>query len=164
MANLSGHVAAITGVSGDLGRSVKQAFLDAGAEVVGIARHNAEIEADLSSADSTITAMKAAHAIHGRLDSLIHLVGGFAGGAELADDAPATFDAMFDVNVRSAFYAIRAVTPLFACRWSGANSTGREQSGDRAGAAHSIVWSVKGGAGFPDPQRRGGKPATWDHG
>jgi NAD(P)-dependent dehydrogenase (short-subunit alcohol dehydrogenase family) len=119
MPDLNGHVAAITGVSGDLGRSVKQAFLDAGAKVVGIARSNAEIEADLSSADSAITGMKAAHAIHGRLDSLIHLVGGFAGGVDLADDAPATFDAMFDVNVRSAFYAIRAVTPLMRAAGQG---------------------------------------------
>jgi NAD(P)-dependent dehydrogenase (short-subunit alcohol dehydrogenase family) len=119
MANLNGHVAAITGVSGDLGGWVKQAFLDAGADVVGIARSNAEISADLSSADSAITAMKAAHAVHGRIDSLIHLVGGFAGGVELADEAPATFDTMFDVNVRSAFYAIRAVTPLMRAAGQG---------------------------------------------
>jgi NAD(P)-dependent dehydrogenase (short-subunit alcohol dehydrogenase family) len=119
MANLNGHVAAITGVSGDLGVWVRQAFIAAGAEVVGIARHKAEIEADLSSADSTITAMKAAHAVHGRLDSLIHLVGGFAGGAELADEGPAAFDAMFDVNVRSAFYAIRGVTPLMRAAGQG---------------------------------------------
>jgi NAD(P)-dependent dehydrogenase (short-subunit alcohol dehydrogenase family) len=119
MPDLNGHVAAITGVSGDLGRSVKQAFLGAGARVVGIARSNAEISADLSSADSAISAMKAAHAVHGRLDSLIHLVGGFAGGVELADDTPATFDAMFDVNVRSAFYAIRAVTPLMRAAGQG---------------------------------------------
>jgi len=119
MPDLNGHVAAITGISGDLGRSVKQAFLDAGAKVVGIARNNSEVSADLSSADSAINAMKAAHAVHGRLDSLIHLVGGFAGGVELADDIPATFDAMFDLNVRSAFYTIRAVTPLMRAAGQG---------------------------------------------
>jgi NAD(P)-dependent dehydrogenase (short-subunit alcohol dehydrogenase family) len=119
MANLNGHVAAITGVSGDLGGWVRQAFLAAGANVVGLARRNAEISADLSSADSATAAIKAAHAVHGRLDSLIHLVGAFAGGAELADEAPATFDAMFDANVRSAFYAIRAVTPLMRAAGQG---------------------------------------------
>jgi NAD(P)-dependent dehydrogenase (short-subunit alcohol dehydrogenase family) len=120
MANLNGHVAAITGVSGDLGGWVRQAFVAAGADVVGIARgDDAEIRADLSSADAAISALKAAHAVHGRLDSLIHLVGGFAGGVELADDTPATFDAMFDVNVRSAFYAIRAATPLMRAAGQG---------------------------------------------
>jgi NAD(P)-dependent dehydrogenase (short-subunit alcohol dehydrogenase family) len=120
MADLNGHVAAITGVSGDLGGSVRKAFLAAAAVVVGIGRSASnEIKADLSSGDSAIAAMKAAHAVHGRLDSLIHLVGSFAGGVELADEAPATFDAMFDVNVRSAFYAIRAVTPLMCSAGQG---------------------------------------------
>jgi NAD(P)-dependent dehydrogenase (short-subunit alcohol dehydrogenase family) len=126
MANLIDHVAAITGVSGSLGEFVKQAFLAAGAKVVGISRSSSsssgdftEISADLTSADSAIAAMKAAHAINGRLDSLIHLVGGFAGGPEIADETPATFDAMFDVNVRSAFYAIRAVTPLMRAAGQG---------------------------------------------
>jgi NAD(P)-dependent dehydrogenase (short-subunit alcohol dehydrogenase family) len=103
-----------------LGEWVRQAFLAAGADVVGIGRSSTvEIKADLSSADSAIAAMKAAHAVHGRLDSLIHLVGAFAGGVELADDVPATFDEMFDVNVRSAFYAIRAVTPLMRAAGQG---------------------------------------------
>ena len=36
MPDLNGHVAAITGISGDLGRAVKQAFLDAGAKRVAV--------------------------------------------------------------------------------------------------------------------------------
>jgi len=111
MADLANHVAVITGASGALGEWVTKAFLGAGARVIGIGRSE-KIEADLSSADSAQAALQQAHSIHGQIDSLIHLVGGFAGGVDLADESPATFDAMFDTNVRTTFNVIRAVIPI----------------------------------------------------
>src|ERR1700742_4193842 len=111
MANLTNHVSVITGASGALGEWVTKTFLTAGAQVIAIGR-NEQIDADLSSADSAQAAMKEALAVHSRIDSLIHLVGGFAGGPDLADETPSTFDAMFDTNVRTTFNVIRAVTPI----------------------------------------------------
>lgn len=117
--NLNDHVAVVTGASGGLGTWVTRALLDAGAKVIGIARKMSStpgefsgINADLNSSESAIAAINQAHSVHGRINSLIHLVGAFAGGAGLEFDAPSTFDAMFDANVRSAFYVARAVIPL----------------------------------------------------
>jgi NAD(P)-dependent dehydrogenase (short-subunit alcohol dehydrogenase family) len=47
---------------------------------------------------------------HGRLDILVALVGGFAGGALVETDR-ATWDRMLTMNVTSAFTACRAVLP-----------------------------------------------------
>lgn len=112
MADLTNHVAVITGASGALGEWVTKAFLAAGAQVLAMGHGKGMIEADLSDANSAQAAMKQAQAAHGRIDSLIHLVGGFAGGADLANENPSTFDAMFNTNVRTTFNVIRAVTPI----------------------------------------------------
>ena len=47
----------------------------------------------------------------GRLDVLAHTVGGFAGGQSIAETDDATFQRMFDLNLNSAFYLLRAVIP-----------------------------------------------------
>lgn len=112
MADLTNHVAVITGASGALGEFVTKAFRASGAQVIAIGRGPDAIEADLTNADSTQAAIQQAHAANGQIDSLIHLVGGFAGGPDLADESPATFDAMFNLNVRTTFNVIRAVTPI----------------------------------------------------
>jgi NAD(P)-dependent dehydrogenase (short-subunit alcohol dehydrogenase family) len=118
MADLYQHVAVITGASGALGEWVTKAFLKAGAQVVGIARESRPpsanirwVAGDLTSASGASAALDAAQGVHNRIDSLIHLAGGFSGGKVLADTEPEAFDAMFDANVRSAFLAIRAVIP-----------------------------------------------------
>ena len=47
----------------------------------------------------------------GRIDVLVHAVGGFAGGMSVADTDDATLDRMLDLNYRSAFFMARAVLP-----------------------------------------------------
>jgi NAD(P)-dependent dehydrogenase (short-subunit alcohol dehydrogenase family) len=118
MADLHQHVAVITGASGALGEWVSKAFLEAGARLVGIARQTKAssenirwVAGDLTSPGGASEAIEAAHGVHKRIDSLIHLTGAFAGGKAFADTEPEAFDAMFDVNVRSAFLAIRAAVP-----------------------------------------------------
>jgi NAD(P)-dependent dehydrogenase (short-subunit alcohol dehydrogenase family) len=46
---------------------------------------------------------------HGPLDALVHLVGGFSGGSPLTETSDQTWDGMINVNLRTAFYAMRAV-------------------------------------------------------
>src|SRR5215472_528718 len=118
MADLHQHVAVITGASGALGEWVTRAFLEAGARVIGIARETKAspgsihwVAGDLTSPGGASAAVEAAHNVYKRIDSLIHLAGAFAGGKALADTEPEAFDAMFEVNVRSAFLAIRAAVP-----------------------------------------------------
>ena len=47
----------------------------------------------------------------GRIDILVHTMGGFAGGKTVAETDDATLDAMLDLNYRSAFFVARAALP-----------------------------------------------------
>ena len=47
----------------------------------------------------------------GKLDAVVHTVGGFAGGPSLVDTDEATWQRMLDVNLNSAFYLLRAAIP-----------------------------------------------------
>jgi NAD(P)-dependent dehydrogenase (short-subunit alcohol dehydrogenase family) len=103
----------ITGASGGLGTAVCQEFLTSGATVIGVERawkkpaSFATISADVTTADGCESMVKQALE-HGPLDALVHLVGGFAGGSPLVETTDHTWDGMMNVNVRSAFCAMRA--------------------------------------------------------
>ena len=47
----------------------------------------------------------------GTIDALVSLVGGWAGGTDVEDTDDVRFERMLDLNLRSAFYAVRAVLP-----------------------------------------------------
>ncbi len=118
---MNGRVVLITGAKGGLGSFVTQAFLATGAKVAGVSRsikdsdfphpNFAAIEADLSSRDAARQLAEAVFAKYGRIDVLAHIVGGFAGGASVADTDQATWDRMRDLNLNSAFHAVAAVIP-----------------------------------------------------
>jgi NAD(P)-dependent dehydrogenase (short-subunit alcohol dehydrogenase family) len=115
------RVILITGANGGLGSAVSQAFLDAGATVAGVylpgpppvshARF-ISIHADLTVPGQAARAVEQARSQAGRIDALVHLVGGFAGGQPIAETDDATWKRMLDMNLNSAFYAMRAVLPV----------------------------------------------------
>jgi NAD(P)-dependent dehydrogenase (short-subunit alcohol dehydrogenase family) len=114
-------VVLVTGANGGLGTSVTKAFLDAEATVVGTARriqHNefsgnfTAIEADLSTHSGAASLIDGIEKKFGRLDVLVHTVGGFAGGTPVAETDDATFQLMFDLNLNATFYLMRAAIPL----------------------------------------------------
>jgi NAD(P)-dependent dehydrogenase (short-subunit alcohol dehydrogenase family) len=47
----------------------------------------------------------------GTIDALVSLVGGWAGGTDVEDTDDVRFERMLDLNLRSTFYAVRAVLP-----------------------------------------------------
>ena len=47
----------------------------------------------------------------GSVDALVSLVGGWAGGTDVEDTDDVRFERMLDLNLRSTFYAVRAVLP-----------------------------------------------------
>ena len=120
--NLTGQIALVTGANGGLGTFVSNGLLAAGATVVGIARSIAAGEAHDSryypvSAD--LTDSKEVHNLITRLaeesrkiDILVHVMGGFAGGASVADTDDATWKKMMDLNLNAAFYVLRSVVPV----------------------------------------------------
>jgi NAD(P)-dependent dehydrogenase (short-subunit alcohol dehydrogenase family) len=126
---LTDKVVLITGANGGLGAAVTKAFLDAGARVAGAARkihasefddaHFSAHEAELGSGDAARALSAAVIAKWGKLDALVHLVGGFAGGQTVAETDDVTLDKMLDLNLRSAFHTIRAVLPEMRARGRG---------------------------------------------
>lgn len=121
MNSFEGKVTLVTGAKGGLGTSVTSALLSAGATVAGVSRSIKDsdfphpgfvgIPAELSSSEAARSVASAVVAKFGRIDVLVHLVGGFAGGAAISDTDDATFEQMLDLNLRSAFYMIKAVLP-----------------------------------------------------
>lgn len=112
------RVILVTGGTGGLGGEVVRAFLDEGSTVVATWRrresfdavssmlHNDRfhgVEANLTDRASVRAAVTEVVARFGGLDALVHVAGGFAGGATVAETGDDVFDRMIDLNVRSAF-------------------------------------------------------------
>jgi NAD(P)-dependent dehydrogenase (short-subunit alcohol dehydrogenase family) len=121
MNEFASQVVLITGAKGGLGSHVTRAFLGAGAMVVGTSRAIADsdfaglrftaIPADLTDAQS---ARKLADGVIGRfqkIDALIHVMGGFAGGKSIAETDDSTWDKMMSLNLKSGVNILRAVIP-----------------------------------------------------
>lgn len=114
-------VVLITGANGGLGTHVTQAFLRAGAKVVGTSRRIedsdfsegtfAAISGELSSLESARLIVRQLLERFGKLDVLVHTVGGFAGGATVAETDQAVFQRMLDLNLNTLFYMLRAAIP-----------------------------------------------------
>src|SRR5215475_7358555 len=121
-------VVLVTGANGGLGASVTHAFLDTGAIVVGSSRKIVQSDfaganftampADISSDDGARKLIADVLSKFGRLDVVAHTVGGFACGSSLADTDNETFQLMFEMNLYSTFYLLRAAVP--ALRRAGA--------------------------------------------
>jgi len=129
MEQLNNKVVLITGFNGGLGTFVTNSFLEAGAHVVGVsltiegsAPHRerfSAMAAELSNGENARKMVETVTAQWGRIDGLVHLIGGFAGGQSIAETDDATLDRMLDMNLRSAFYVIRAVLPKMRSQGSG---------------------------------------------
>jgi NAD(P)-dependent dehydrogenase (short-subunit alcohol dehydrogenase family) len=151
MGELKGRVALITGASGALGTATTNAFLAAGARVHAVARRwrdvrtadrIAYLEADFTQPGTPGKLMARVLESSGRLDALVHVAGGWAGGepvAALSDDA---FEAMLSINLHAAFRMIRAaLAPMIEQRRGRILAVGSRAAGS---------WvSLKGPSHFP---------------
>ncbi len=127
--SLEGKVVVITGANGGLGAHVTHAFLESGARVFGVSLSIAAAEfphPHFSAISAAVSSAADAHKLiddvvtqGGRIDGLVHLVGGFAGGKPVAETDDATFDRMLDMNLRSTFQLIRAVVPRMRSQGGG---------------------------------------------
>jgi NAD(P)-dependent dehydrogenase (short-subunit alcohol dehydrogenase family) len=118
---MKGKVVIVTGANGGLGTYVTQAFLEAGATVVGTSRKIRQsdfknpaftaLPAEISTRQGAKVLVDQVVARFGKLDILAHTVGGFAGGKSIADTDDETFQRMLDLNLNCAFHVLRAALP-----------------------------------------------------
>jgi NAD(P)-dependent dehydrogenase (short-subunit alcohol dehydrogenase family) len=121
MDKLSNQVVLITGAVGGLGTNVTEEFLAAGALVVGTSRTIADsdfpnprfaaIAADLTDAQAAQKLTGDVMRRFQKIDTLVHVTGGFAGGKPIAETDDATWDKMINMNLKSAINILRAVIP-----------------------------------------------------
>lgn len=120
--SLQGQVAIVTGANGALGTEVSKSLLAAGATVVGIARSSAvgeahdgqfhPVSANLTDPEEVRALVTRLGEQFGKIDILVHVMGGFAGGTSVAETDDTTWQKMMDMNLNSAFYVLRAVVPI----------------------------------------------------
>lgn len=121
MNQLSNQVVLVTGANGGLGTSVTEEFLAAGALVAGTSLVIADadfpnprfagIAADLSDAQAAQKLTGEVIRRFQKIDTLVHVMGGFAGGKPIAETDDATWERMIGMNLKSAVNILRAVIP-----------------------------------------------------
>ncbi|MBM3764067.1 MAG: SDR family NAD(P)-dependent oxidoreductase [Acidobacteria bacterium] len=119
---LDNKVVIITGASGGLGSVVTSAFLDAGARVAGVDRsahsNNAahpnlsHFAVALDNAGAVDMLVRDVVNLYGKIDAVVHLVGGFAGGQRADETSDETWEKMIAINLRPAWVLSRAVLPM----------------------------------------------------
>ena len=132
---LTGKIVAISGAAGGLGPTVARAFFDAGATLCAAGRSmegliimldNLKVPAarrmasavDLLDAPAAMGWRDEIGKRFGRIDIVLHLVGGYKGGTSIADIDPADWASMSDMLVRTTLNVARAfVGPLKTGGW-----------------------------------------------
>src|SRR6266700_4227265 len=115
------RVVLITGARGGLGSFVTQRFLTTGVRVVGTSRSISKedfpepnfvpLPVDFTKSAAVREAVETVVSRFGKLDVLVHVMGGFAGGKTVVETDDATWEQMRDLNLTSAFYTLRAAIP-----------------------------------------------------
>lgn len=119
---LKDKVVLITGAMGGLGTFVTRRFLDEGAFVHGVSRsiqdsdfpqpNFSALRSNLSSAADAKQVAAEVIEKRGRIDTVVHLVGGFGGGSLLDETGDEVFEQMFEQNFYSALHLFRTVIPF----------------------------------------------------
>jgi len=136
MLDFSDRVVMVTGAAGNLGRAVAGAFQAAGArlalvdraadrlprlypELVASPDHYLATSVDLTDA-AAVAAMVAETILRfGRVDVLVNVAGGWRGGQAVHETDLDTWSFLFDLNVRTAVIASRAVVPHMLAQGGG---------------------------------------------
>ncbi len=123
----------ITGAAGNLGRAVAERFHAAGARVVLVDVKRefldshfpdddpryAKVAVDLLDPAAAVAAFADIQAVHGGIDALCAIAGGFHMREPVHDTAVDNWDLMQDLNVRTLLHSVRAVVPHMIERGSG---------------------------------------------
>lgn len=136
MSGLKDKVIIITGASGNLGRAVAARVQAQGGKMILVERSEEHLKQaygalkdpaqhwlaggiDMTDPKAVEAMAGEAHKRFGRLDGLVNTVGGFRGGKPVHEADLAEWDFMYDINVRTALHACRAVIPYMLKAQSG---------------------------------------------
>jgi NAD(P)-dependent dehydrogenase (short-subunit alcohol dehydrogenase family) len=118
---MNDRVVFITGAKGGLGSFITRRFLETGATVVGASRSISQqdfpgvnftaLVVDFTKAAAVNDAVQFVIKRFGRLDVLVHLLGGFEGGQTVAETDDDAWQRMRDLNLTAGFYVLRAAIP-----------------------------------------------------
>jgi NAD(P)-dependent dehydrogenase (short-subunit alcohol dehydrogenase family) len=113
-----GQSVIITGANGALGTVVTRAFVAAGADIVAVStKWPAEPEgalavaADLATPAGCQLVVDRAIERFGRIDAVVHLVGGFAATGQVEETGVDTWEKMLRLNLWPAVHMLRAAIP-----------------------------------------------------
>lgn len=112
-------VVLVTGAAGNLGKAAASAYIEQGATLVladfsedglsAVEVPGLRVQVDLTDEDSVQQMMQQAVAAYGRIDVLANIAGGFTMGPMLHETSAKDWEHMMNLNVRSVFYASKAV-------------------------------------------------------
>jgi NAD(P)-dependent dehydrogenase (short-subunit alcohol dehydrogenase family) len=137
MINVKNQVVVVTGAAGQLGMAVTRAFLESGARVTCVDKardrlqevysegsrsleHLFAVSIDVNDPQSVKGMVAETIQRFGRLDVLVHTVGGFRAGTPVHETPLETWDLMMNLNARTAFITSQAVIPQMLKQGSGA--------------------------------------------
>ena len=125
---MKGRVVVITGATGATGQAAARAFAEQGASLALISRDQGKLDAlnsdlnlpedriltrtiELLDVPSVQEAARAVSARFGRVDALIHLVGGWTGGRTISESGVDEFKFMLDQHAWMTIHLLRAFSP-----------------------------------------------------
>ena len=153
-------IALVTGGAGNLGRAVAEALAARGGTVVVLDRQDAPLAevvaalpgaghgrlagVDLADAAACDAAVAEVMRRHGRIDAVVHTVGGFA-AASIAEGGAAMFEAMFRINVLTTANLFRAAAVAMQPAGRGSLVAGGAMTGLRGSAGLAAYSAAKSG-------------------
>jgi 3-oxoacyl-[acyl-carrier protein] reductase len=126
---MEGRVVVITGASGNLGPTAARAFAAAGARLVLVGTNDERLRAvaddlqlgedrvirrtaDLTSPDDATTLAADVEAACGRVDVVLHLIGGYEGGTTVVDTPVEAIEALLRPHLWATLHVAKAFVPL----------------------------------------------------
>ncbi|MEU8173576.1 SDR family NAD(P)-dependent oxidoreductase [Microbispora hainanensis] len=108
------RVIVVTGAGGPAGRAVVAKFAELGDTVIGVDKSGAEgcLAVDLLDRDAVRALAEHVRAEHGRVDGVVHLVGGWRGSKTFADTSLDDWDLLHDLLIRTLQHVSLEFEPL----------------------------------------------------
>lgn len=162
--DFTGKVVLVTGASSGIGRATAELFGECGAKVAITYHHNSKganeavakivenggqavaIQADFTDIANVSTTVEKVENEFGVIDVLVNNAGSLVERLRTAELSEERWDEVFTLNVKSAFFCVKAVVPKMVEKGKGAIINVTSIAGSNGGAMGSIHYSAAKGA------------------